>query len=224
MYKALLFKEWLKTRRVFCISLIISILVAVYAVMQMKSLIETKGMETLWLTMILKDVMFVDILAYIPLLAGIAIGVAQMAPEMSHKRLKLTLNLPYPTMKLTAIMIGVGLLQLTLIFLLQALIIAIYDSIILPSELTWRVMLTLAPWYIAGYIAYLLVSAICLEGKWLVRLIIGILGVGILIPIYIFGGAIIIYNILLPVLIIFTLILTLLSLGSVARFKEGLQD
>ena len=224
MYKALLFKEWLKTKRVFFISLFLAIIVAIYAIMQMKSLIETKGMESLWLTMILKDATFVDILTYIPLLIGIATGFAQMSPEMSHKRLKLTLHLPYPTMKLTGIMLGVGLLQLTIIFILQAAIVAIYDTTILPSELTGRVLLTIIPWYIGGYISYLFVSAICLEGKWLIRLLLGVLGVGVLLPIYIFGDAIKIYTILLPVIIIFTIVLTILSFGSVARFKEGLQD
>ena len=62
------------------------------------------------------------------------------------------------------------------------------------------------------------------EGKWLIRLLLGVLGVGVLLPIYIFGDAIKIYTILLPVIIIFTIVLTILSFGSVARFKEGLQD
>lgn len=224
MYRAFLFKEWLKTRRVFWIAMIISVLTACYAVMEMKSLIEARGMVTLWLTMLQKDVSFVSVVTYIPLIIGLALGVAQMVPEMSHKRLKLTLHLPVPTARLVALMLGVGVLQLMAIYLVQGAIIALYDSWILPAELVWRVMLTMLPWYLSGIIAYLFVSAICLEGTWAMRVTLALLGATLLLAMYLRSDSMAAYNSMFLPIIIFIFIITVLTFGSVARFKEGLQD
>lgn len=111
----------------------------------MNRLIELKGIEHLWLIMLLKDNSFVDVIKYTPLAIGIAVGVAQMMPEMSQKRLKLTLHLPYPQIRLVGLMLATGLLELLAIFAAQALMIAVYDSGILPPELVERVVLTTLP-------------------------------------------------------------------------------
>lgn len=134
MEKALIFKEWVKTRMVFFISLALAVCVALYAVLMMKRLIELKGVDHLWLIMLLKDNSFIDIIKYVPLVIGLALGVAQMAPEMAQKRLKLTLHLPYPQGKLVGLMLLTGLVELLVIFVIQALIIGIYDASVLPSE------------------------------------------------------------------------------------------
>ena len=74
MEKALIFKEWVKTRMVFFISLALAICVALYAVLMMKRLIELKGVDHLWLILLLKDNTFIDIIKYIPLVVGVALG------------------------------------------------------------------------------------------------------------------------------------------------------
>lgn len=213
-------KEWLKTRRVFVMSMLTAAAVAVYAVLSMKRLIELKGVDHLWLIMLLKDNMFIDIIKYVPLAVGIATGVAQMVPEVTQKRLKLTLHLPYPQGRLVLLMLLAGMAELIIIYVVQAAIIAVYDFTILPAELVSRVMLTTVPWYIAGFNAYLFVAAICLEGTWGRRMIIALLGVAVLM-IYFLQPVPEAYNGLIPGMIIFTAALTLLSFGSVIRFKEG---
>lgn len=55
MEKAIFMKEWLKTRMVFFICLLAGLAVAAYAVIMMNRLIELKGIEHLWLIMLLKD-------------------------------------------------------------------------------------------------------------------------------------------------------------------------
>lgn len=55
MEKALIFKEWIKTRMVFFISLGLAVSIALYAVVMMNRLIELKGIDHLWLIMLLKD-------------------------------------------------------------------------------------------------------------------------------------------------------------------------
>lgn len=223
MEKAIIFKEWIKTRMVFAISLVLAISVALYAVLMMNRLIELKGAEHLWLILLLKDNTFVDIIKYVPLVIGLAVGVAQMAPEMSQKRLKLTLHLPYPQGRLIALMLMSGLCELFVIYFLQAAIIAIYDFSILPVELVERVMLTTLPWYFAGFTAYLFVTAICLEGTWRRRIVLSLLAIAVLMM-YFLQAALEAYNGMIFIIIIATLLLTVLSFGSIIRFKEGRQD
>lgn len=224
MYSALIFKEWLKTRRVFFVALVAALLVAGYVILTINSLIASRGVGQIWMAMILKDVSMVDALKFVPLAIGIALGVAQMAPEMTQKRLKLTLHLPYPQLKLVTLMLTAGMLELLVIFLLQATAIVIYDSTILPCELVGRVMITILPWYFAGFIGYLIVSAVCLEGTWFMRIILSLIGVATVMLMFLQSGVMGAYNGMLLIAIVLILVLAILSFGSVARFKEGLQD
>lgn len=223
MEKALIFKEWVKTRMVFFICLAFAVWVTLYAVLMMKRLIELKGVEHLWLIMLLKDNTFIDIIKYVPMVVGLAVGVAQMAPEMAQKRLKLTLHLPYPQMKLVGLMLLTGLMELLVIYLVQGVIIAVFDSTVIPSELVSRIMLTTLPWFFAGFTAYLFVTAICLEGTWRRRVIMALLGIAVLM-VYFLQPVPEAYNGMLFLLIVVTLLLSLLSFGSIVRFKEGRQD
>ena len=222
MKKALIFKEWVKTRMVFFISLALALAIAAYAALMVNRLIELKGVDHFWLIMLLKDNTFVDIIKYVPFVVGIAVGIAQMAPEMAQKRLKLTLHLPYPQGKLIALMLATGIGELLVIYVLQAAFIAVYYSTLIPSELVWRVMLTTAPWYLAGIASYLFVSAICLEGTWRRRIILALLGIAVLMICFL-QPAPEAYNGMLVLMIVCVIILTALSFGSVMRFKEGRQ-
>lgn len=223
MEKAIIFKEWIKTRMVFFISLVLALATAGYAMLMVNRLIELKGVEHLWLIMLLKDNTFIDIIKYVPVAVGIAVGVAQMAPEMSQKRLKLTLHLPYPQGRLLALMLATGVSELLIIFALQTAVVAVRYSFLLPAELVWRVMLTSLPWYLAGFAAYFFVTSICLEGTWRRRIIIGLLGVAALM-IFFLQPAPEAYNGMSLLLVIVVILLSILSFGSVIRFKEGRQD
>ncbi len=224
MYKALIYKEWLKTRRVFSVSLIAAILVGVYVILSANSQIASHGMNTFWLAMILKDVSTIDPVKFIPAIIGMAMGIAQMSPEMSHKRLKLTLHLPYPQLRLVSLMLATGLLQLFIIFFIQAAVIGIYYATIMPDELVGRVLLTVLPWYLAGLYAYLFASSVCLEGTWRRRVIVSLTGIAVLIIMFMQPGVMAAYNKMIIIAIIAGAILPILSFGSITRFKEGLQD
>lgn len=223
MEKALIFKEWVKTRMVFFICLALTVCVTLYAVLMMNRLIELKGVEHLWLIMLLKDNSFIEVTKYVPMLVGLAVGVAQMVPEMSQKRLKLTLHLPYPQNRLVGLMILTGMCELLIIYLVQMCIIAVYDFTILPVELVGRVTLTSLPWFFAGFTAYLFTSAICLEGTVRRRVVLALLGAAVL-TIFFVQPAPEAYNNMIPLMIVAVAAFVILSYGSVARFKEGRQD
>ncbi|MDE6240126.1 MAG: hypothetical protein K2M54_09115 [Muribaculaceae bacterium] len=224
MYSSIIFKEWLKTRRVFFIALAVALLVAVYVILRTNSLINEHGIVSLWLSMLLKDVSYVDTLTYIPLAVGLALGIAQMVPEVAQKRLKLTLHLPFPQLRLVAMMLATGLLELLVIYLLQAGVILIYDATIFHSELVGRVFLTMLPWYLAGFIGYLFVTSVCLEGTWYMRILLGLVGVAVLLVMFLQPTTMAAYNYMIVTIVVFIALITIFSFGSIARFKEGHQD
>lgn len=223
MEKAIIFKEWLKVRRVWIAVSVLAAALTVYAMIVVNRLITLKGVEHLWMIMLLKDNTFVEILKYLPVAVGMAIGVAQMAPEMQQKRLKLTLHLPFPKMRLCMVMLSFGLGLCLAVFAMQWVAVGIFYARIIPSQLTWRVLLTMLPWYAAGLICYLFTAAVCLEGTWRRRVIVTLAGVAMVMICYL-QGALEAYNVFILLIIGYVCALVSLPLGSVERFKEGHQD
>lgn len=223
MIKAIIEKEWCKTRFVWFVVLAVSLLSAAYADLRVNRLIELKGVDHLWLIVLLKDNTFADIIMMLPLLAGLALGVAQMAPEMYHKRLKLTLHLPMPQVKMLMLMLAVGTAEAIAVFILQAAVIVIYDLTVMPRLMVASILLTMLPWFVAGFAAYLFACAICLEVSWRRRVGLGMLASAML-AMYYSQPALEAYNSFLPSLLIATALLAILPAGSMIRFKEGLSE
>lgn len=220
MNKALFFKEWLKTRRVFVLAIVAGIILAVYAVAGIRRIEMSKGVEHVWMIMLLKDQTFVDVLRYFPLLAGIVLALAQFVPEMIQRRFKLTLHLPCSQSKLVGFMILTGIAELAAIFIIQLLIVGIYYSSIINPPLVWHVILTVLPWMVCGMSAYLFVAAICIESSWRMRIILSLIAVAT-IAVYFKQNIPEAYNGFLIPLAVCSSLSVLLVFRSVARFKEG---
>lgn len=216
-------KEWYKTRLSFFVTLAVSILLAVYADMRINRLITLKGIDHLWLIVLLKNNTFADILKLLPLLTGLVIGVAQMVPEMAHKRLKLTMHLPLPQTKLLMLMLWVGVTETIVVLTSMSVVIVIYDLTVMPPDMVVSIMLTILPWLVAGVAAYLFTCAICLEASWRWRVGLGLLAAAMMAMFY-SQPALEAYNSFMPILLIVTASLAILSAGAMIRFKEGLHE
>ncbi len=223
MIKAIIYKEWLKTRLVFFITLAVAIVYALYVIMSLSRIETLRGVDHIWLLMLMRDQTFIDVFEYLPLMIGIAIAVAQMMPEMAQQRLKLTLHLPYSYSKTIVVMLLTGIVELLIIFVLQLGIVVIYDLSIIVPELVTRVIMTSLPWYLCGLHMYLFASAICLEGTWKHRIYLSLIAVGCLV-IYFMQPTPEAYNRFLPIIVVFIIFSVLLPLRSIFRFKEGCQD
>lgn len=69
-------------------------------------------MPHLWEVFILKNVVLLDQIKVLPLLAGIIMGITQFIPEMTKKRFKLTLHLPLGENRIVCLMLGYGMVCL----------------------------------------------------------------------------------------------------------------
>ena len=223
MLKAIIYKEWLKTRGVFLIGLLLSVCMAGFEILSMNRVGTVKGVEHIWQSMLMKDNMFVNHLTFIPLAVGVGVGLAQMLPEMVQKRFKLTLHLPYSQNRMVLAMLAVGLAEIVAVSVVTSVIVVVYDMRILAPELVSRVVLTMSPWFVAGVVAYFFTAAVCIEGCRVQKVVFSLLGVGVVSWLFA-GDAPEAYNGVLLLFVVASLSCALLVYRSVYRFKEGLQD
>ncbi len=223
MTKAILYKEWLKLRWYFLLAFLVSNGMVIYCMLRIDRLIELKGAAHIWEVMALKNVTFIDLLQYVPLITGIVAALVQFFPEMQRKCLKLTLHLPCPQQKMTIAMLASALAMLAACFLANLLAAMAYLPQVFPCELTENILSAAAPWYLAGFAGYLFASWICLEPTWKYRVVNGAVA-AITLRIYFLGIVPKSYNGFLPYLSVYTLLLATLSSISIRRFKAGRQD
>ena len=191
---AIFYKEWIKTRWYFLLAVVATLGFTGYCMLRINRVVEMKGAAHVWEVMLQRDVIFIDMLQYIPLIAGILMAIVQFVPEMQRKCLKLTLHLPYPELKMTGNMLLSGL-----------------------------ILLTALTWYLAGISGYLLVAWICLEPAWKRRILNLIIAV-LLLRIFFLSPTPEAYNKFLPYLVVYTLLTASFSWLSIVRFKAGKQD
>ena len=195
---AIFYKEWIKTRWYFLLAVLATLGFTGYCMLRINRVVEMKGAAHVWEVMLQRDVIFIDMLQYIPLIAGILMAIVQFVPEMQRKCLKLTLHLPYPELKMTGNMLLSGLILLLVCF-------------------------TALTWYLAGISGYLLVAWICLEPAWKRRILNLIIAV-LLLRIFFLSPTPEAYNKFLPYLVVYTLLTASFSWLSIVRFKAGKQD
>ncbi|MFA8434686.1 MAG: hypothetical protein ACEPOZ_09240 [Marinifilaceae bacterium] len=223
MRKALIYKEWKKTKWLNIAILSIGSLLLGYIFMKLGRSFRFAGMEHLWDVIINRDQFLLRDLKYFPVAAGIFLGLAQFVPETIKKRIKLSLHLPLPERETIFIMLGYGQVVLLGFFILHIMAVLLFAGIHFPYEFIISMLGTLAPWYLAGLTAHSFVAMICLEPTWKRRVFNILLMVGTLKLFFIsdFPSAYILVLYLLIMIPIYVLPFLFLS---VFRFKEGQQD
>ena len=120
-------------------------------------------------------------------------------------------------------MLAFGVLTLTACLAAGLVVMGVYLPQHFTGQLVRHILLSAAPWFLAGMAGYLLFSWICLEPAWKRRvpnLIVAVL----VLRVYFLAPAAEAYNDFLPWLALYTLLTASLSWISVTRFKAGKQD
>lgn len=191
-----------------------------YGLLRLHRVIALNGVSHAWEVMLMHDVIFVDLLEYIPLICGVILALVQFVPEMFHKCLKLTLHLPVSHFKAVNQMLLFGVVAILICTLLNLLLLVGYMSQVLACELWSRILFTVLPWYLAGLAGYLLTSWTVLEPAWRRRLLNLVVALLVL-RVYFVSAQPAAYLEFLPWLTLYTLLLFSLSWISICRFKEG---
>lgn len=223
MIKAIFYKERIKMRCFYPLGALLLFGATAYALLRVQRVITFKGAAHVWEVMLEKEVVFIDMLQYLPALLGVLLAVVQFVPEMTRKRLKLTLHLPFPQRKMILLMSGIGLGALALLFAVQMAVLWWYFHALLVPELVARILLTALPWYLAGLTLYLLTAWICLEPTWKRRLANLLVAAGVC-RIFFLSDTPQAYDGMLPWLAALLVGSLFFPLLSVHRFKQGCQD
>ena len=223
MIKAIFYKEWIKMRWFCLVAALFLAGFTAYALLRVQRVITFKGAAHIWEVMLEKEVVFIDILQYLPVLLGVLLALVQFIPEMTHKRLKLTLHLPFPQRKRILLMMGVGLAALAVLSAVQAFVLWCYFHTLLAPELVSRILLTSLPWYLAGLALYPLAAWVCLEPTWRRRVADILVAVGVC-RLFFLSETPQAYDGMLPWLLALLLCVLFFPLLSVYRFKQGCQD
>jgi hypothetical protein len=222
MIKATFYKEWVKTRW-FLLAIFATALVAETIIfLKLGRSFRYAGHEHLWDVVINRKQFLFSLIKYYPLLAGVILAAAQFVPETISSRFKLSLHLPFKETNISSAILGYGAGWLFIIFFVSFISIVVGAKIIFATEIANWVLVTILPWYIAGFIAYFLFAFAILEPLWKRKIVNALLSAFLLWSFYIksIPGSYqnIIY--LLPLLILVSILLVFYS---IYRYKTGVQ-
>lgn len=222
MWKAMIYKEWLKTRWFIVGLLGVGVVLLAYVFISLGKVYRLLGMAEVWDVIINRHQGLFSELSYYPLAFGVLMALAQFVPEMQKKRLKLTLHLPLPQQKAFFSMQFYGAVVILGSFILQLVVFYAYCSIYFPIEITHNTMFSLLPWYSAGLTIYVFTALICIEPLWTRRIVYAILAFAVVYISYVsnYPGA---YEKIWWLFLLIPIYVFIFPWLSVQRFKIGVQ-
>lgn len=223
MWKAIVYKEWIKTRRYLFAALLLTAGFVGYGLLRLYRAVELMGAGHIWEVMVTRNAVFIDPIRFVPLLAGLLLAVVQFVPEMQRKCLKLTLHLPVPALATLGAMLVFGLAALSVLFGIGVAIVGLGPLPVIARELAGNILCTALPWFLAGMAAYLLGAWVILEPTWRLRAV-NILMSLLILRLFFLGEVPHAYDGFLPLLALLTACTASLSWISVVRFMAGRQD
>ncbi len=226
MIKSLLYKEWLKVRWSFIglvllnLIVVISICISLYNDFKFYPITAVYDGVLSW-----GYIFYIDIM-YIPLATGVLLGIVQFFPEINSSRLKLTLHLPMKESKSLLTMQWYGLGLLFMMFLVDAIVIAILTTNYFPAEAVSSFLIVTIPWFLSGFTGYIFISLVFVEPSWSRRILLTLVGVSFVSLYYINFtdmGLIAIFSRSYFLFLIITFIITPIILVSGYNYKRGIR-
>lgn len=166
LFKALSYKEWVKTRKFVFVVLLLLAAVTVYAYIDVTYSIRVNEAVNVWYGFIFQGMSVSGLMMYLMPLSGIAMAIVQFVPEMTNKRLKLTLHLPASETRLVSAMLLFGYGVLLVLYLASMGLLSLLVGRILPAEVICMMVSQLLPWAMAGLAGYGFTVWICVEPSW----------------------------------------------------------
>lgn len=220
MWKSILYKEWLKLKWIFLIVTITGIAAVISIFLNVKHDILFGGATNYWYSFLFMGLQYYQVVKYLPLAIGIAIGVGQYFPETVNKRIKLSFHLPVNEDKILITMMLCGTLTLLLTLGSMFLLFWGFSVHYFPAEIVHAAIVSVTPWFLAGFVIYYFISLIVLEPVWKYWIFYALIGyscVTLFLESSVAGG----YQPVIFKLTILTLLLSLSLLFSAYRFRKG---
>ncbi|WP_319502355.1 hypothetical protein [uncultured Draconibacterium sp.] len=222
MWKSIIYKEWLKIRWVAIIYAALGVLVVGNIFLKVQHDFEFSNAANYWYSILFQGNKFFEysLFKFVPLAGAVAIALTQYFPETINKRIKLTFHLPINENKALLVMMLFGTFCQVAISTVLILIFTGMSLAYFPAEIIQSALISTAPWFLCGFVVYFLTALIVLEPVWKYRFIY-ILVTATFVPIYLQTVAASAYSPSLPLLIVFTILLSVVLLFSGYRFRKG---
>ena len=218
--KHLLYKEWIKTRWYAAVGLAGSLILSVYACIDAVSMLHDMGGTFFYSTLLTGNIALMTQLKYLPLAIALLIGLPQFLPEITNKRIRLTLHLPVGSTAVVYTMVLYGLAVFCCTLLPALLITTATLAACFPAEVVVATLQTLLPWLLGGMTAYFFTAMIAFEPVWKFRfgyILIAYLTLRFFYLGYGVGNAVTAY----PLLLVITLVSSLAVIYTSHRFNKG---
>lgn len=170
MIKSIIYKEWLKIKKVYLLLLAVGLLVVIGIYSNVRHELIVNDAESYWDLILNQKMIYFGVLKFLPLIMGLLIGVAQFVPETVEKRIKLTLHLPTNEETIVLKMVWFGAGSVLLLHILFISLFAFMGLYYFPIEIVSVALYTILPWFLAGIAAYFLTSFTILEPIWKQRI------------------------------------------------------
>jgi hypothetical protein len=222
MWKSVVYKEWLKIRWFTLVFTGLGLLAVGNLFLKVQHDFTFSTAPGYWYQVLFQNHQFFNygLFKFIPSLGALAIALAQYFPETVNKRIKLTFHLPINENNVLLIMMLTGATCILAAYLVMGLTFTAFCSLYFPSEITEALLISILPWFLCGFAVYFLTALIVLEPVWKYRLFY-LLVAATFLPVYlepaVTGG----YAPALPILVLFTVILSISLLFSGYRFRKG---
>lgn len=220
MWKSIIYKEWIKVRWYLIMLTLFGILVLGIIFLGVQHDKIFSNANNYWYAILFNGLQYYSILKFIPLLMGIVFAFAQFYPEIVNKRIKLTFHLPLKEDKTIMIMILFGAISLIVSYGIMFLLFLIASNFFFAREIVDAALISIMPWFLAGFGAYFLVSTIILEPIWLYRILYTLATI-LFIPLYLVDSVSGGYGPINLPLAVITLIISISLLFSAYRFRKG---
>ncbi|QIA07949.1 hypothetical protein [Draconibacterium halophilum] len=222
MWKSIIYKEWLKIRWVTTIYAALGVLVVGNIFLKVQHDFVFNETANYWYSILFQGHQFFaySLFKFVPVAGGLAIALAQYFPETVNKRIKLTFHLPVNENKVLLIMILFGAFCLFAIGTVIVLLFAALSLAYFPAEIIQASLISVAPWFLCGFVVYFFTALIVLEPVWKYRFLY-LLVAATFVPIYLQTATTGAYYPALPLLIVFAVLLSFVLLFSGYRFRKG---
>lgn len=165
LIQSIFYREWLKTRFVFVISLVVVLSIMIYIMLDFAQSVRISGVTNIVRDIIINNTQPLITFKYIPTLLGLTLAICQFTPEMVDRRFRLTLHLPYKEHYVMAALLAYGVIVLTVVYIV-GMLCALFLAKYLPMVVLNHIVFAIYPWLICGYITYAIVVALIIEPSW----------------------------------------------------------
>lgn len=220
--KHLIYKEWIKTRWYATLGLLLTFALSVYMAINTAMTFHHMDSAMYYSMLMTGNISLFTALKfkYWALLVALLIGLPQFLPEISHKRIRLTLHLPVGATTIVYSMVLYGLMLCFAVLLPALLVVLVTLVAMFPMEIVVPTLQTMLPWLLGGITGYFFIAMIAFEPIAKFRFLYIIGAYFILRFFYIsygVGNAVTVY----PLLLVITIVAGLSVLYTSHRFNKG---